>query len=91
MRLRFRERSAVLQSLELAIGVRDLDEERLRAHRVPVQTERLPRSEPGVRHHPPQHGGRKKIPAVAGSSDEALCRTRTGDPFLTMEVLYQLS
>jgi hypothetical protein len=22
---------------------------------------------------------------------EALCRTRTGDPFLTMEVLYQLS
>ena len=33
----------------------------------------------------------RKIPAVAGSSDEALCRTRTGDPFLTMEVLYQLS
>jgi len=24
-------------------------------------------------------------------SIEALCRTRTGDPFLTMEVLYQLS
>src|SRR5436305_15046563 len=24
-------------------------------------------------------------------SSEALCRTRTGDPFLTMEVLYQLS
>jgi len=22
---------------------------------------------------------------------QALCRTRTGDPFLTMEVLYQLS
>jgi hypothetical protein len=22
---------------------------------------------------------------------KALCRTRTGDPFLTMEVLYQLS
>ena len=24
-------------------------------------------------------------------SDQALCRTRTDDPFLTMEVLYQLS
>jgi hypothetical protein len=33
----------------------------------------------------------KENPAVAGRSDEALCRTRTGDPFLTMEVLYQLS
>jgi PAS domain-containing protein len=32
-----------------------------------------------------------KNPAVAGRSDEALFRTRTGDPFLTMEVLYQLS
>ena len=26
-----------------------------------------------------------------GAVSEALCRTRTGDPFLTMEVLYQLS
>ena len=26
-----------------------------------------------------------------GTVDKALCRTRTGDPFLTMEVLYQLS
>jgi hypothetical protein len=26
-----------------------------------------------------------------GAVLEALCRTRTGDPFLTMEVLYQLS
>jgi hypothetical protein len=25
------------------------------------------------------------------SNSEALCRTRTGDPFLTMEVLYRLS
>ena len=32
-----------------------------------------------------------KTPDVAGVVDEALCRTRTGDPFLTMEVLYQLS
>jgi hypothetical protein len=28
---------------------------------------------------------------LAGLSNRALCRTRTGDPFLTMEVLYQLS
>ena len=27
----------------------------------------------------------------AGPFRRALCRTRTGDPFLTMEVLYQLS
>ena len=26
-----------------------------------------------------------------GAVCQALCRTRTGDPFLTMEVLYQLS
>lgn len=40
------------------------------------------------------------IKMTSGSSEEsrvqapsrrALCRTRTGDPFLTMEVLYQLS
>ena len=29
-----------------------------------------------------------KNPRIAG---KALCRTRTDDPFLTMEVLYQLS
>ena len=28
---------------------------------------------------------------AGGETPEALCRTRTGDPFLTMEVLYQLS
>jgi hypothetical protein len=33
----------------------------------------------------------KENPAEAGLSRGALCRTRTGDPFLTMEVLYQLS
>jgi hypothetical protein len=32
--------------------------------------------------------GRDEWPITAG---KALCRTRTGDPFLTMEVLYQLS
>jgi hypothetical protein len=35
-----------------------------------------------------------KASDVAGSHpawQEAHCRTRTGDPFLTMEVLYQLS
>lgn len=31
---------------------------------------------------------RAKNPGIAG---KALCRTRTDDPFLTMEVLYQLS
>jgi hypothetical protein len=31
-------------------------------------------------------------PATTGdSTNKALCRTRTDDPFLTMEVLYQLS
>jgi hypothetical protein len=30
-------------------------------------------------------------PAFAPLCFEAQCRTRTGDPFLTMEVLYQLS
>ena len=29
--------------------------------------------------------------ALRGGFPRALCRTRTGDPFLTMEVLYQLS
>src|SRR4051794_38846542 len=33
-------------------------------------------------------GGDRERQAISG---EALCRTRTGDPFLTMEVLYQLS
>lgn len=33
---------------------------------------------------------RRRSPAC-GPLREALCRTRTGDPFLTMEVLYQLS
>ena len=28
---------------------------------------------------------------AASAVARALCRTRTGDPFLTMEVLYQLS
>ena len=42
---------------------------------------------------PPRARGRGNAirPAVAGLSPQALCRTRTGDPFLTMEVLYQLS
>ena len=30
-------------------------------------------------------------PAIFLHLSEALCRTRTDDPFLTMEVLYQLS
>jgi pimeloyl-ACP methyl ester carboxylesterase len=37
--------------------------------------------------------GGRDFSGVAGSphSSQALCRTRTDDPFLTMEVLYQLS
>ncbi len=31
------------------------------------------------------------IPLHARTLPQAQCRTRTGDPFLTMEVLYQLS
>ena len=37
-----------------------------------------------------QNPGKEKGP-VSGTFNRALCRTRTGDPFLTMEVLYQLS
>ena len=33
----------------------------------------------------------KEKPRLSGAFSRALCRTRTGDPFLTMEVLYQLS
>jgi hypothetical protein len=36
---------------------------------------------------PPEPKPDHEIPA----EERALCRTRTGDPFLTMEVLYQLS
>ena len=36
-------------------------------------------------------GARPRLVHMQPSSDEALFRTRTGDPFLTMEVLYQLS
>lgn len=32
----------------------------------------------------------REVPAMQGLA-QALCRTRTDDPFLTMEVLYQLS
>src|SRR4051812_26868089 len=42
-----------------------------------------------TRHRPRSHP-KKKGPA-RGTFTRALCRTRTGDPFLTMEVLYQLS
>ncbi len=34
--------------------------------------------------------GMRGASELAGGT-QALCRTRTGDPFLTMEVLYQLS
>jgi hypothetical protein len=38
-------------------------------------------------------GGHDELVAAANCLPlgEALCRTRTDDPFLTMEVLYQLS
>ena len=39
-----------------------------------------------------REAARTAVPrAVRGFRVRALCRTRTGDPFLTMEVLYQLS
>src|SRR3954453_5244840 len=37
-----------------------------------------------------QNPGQEEGP-VSRTFERALCRTRTGDPFLTMEVLYQLS
>ena len=33
----------------------------------------------------------ENFPPTLGEAQQALVRTRTGDPFLTMEVLYQLS
>ncbi len=45
----------------------------------------------GHRVREPRAAARLRSPSLAGPSREALCRTRTGDPFLTMEVLYQLS
>jgi hypothetical protein len=36
-------------------------------------------------------GNRETSPEQGETPNEALCRTRTDDPFLTMEVLYQLS
>jgi hypothetical protein len=33
----------------------------------------------------------QRKPALSREQKQALCRTRTDDPFLTMEVLYQLS
>ncbi|MEA2212687.1 MAG: hypothetical protein QOF83_2635 [Solirubrobacteraceae bacterium] len=50
----------------------------------------------GVGHTPPLEAPQAvaDVPASrtgAGSRSQALCRTRTDDPFLTMEVLYQLS
>jgi hypothetical protein len=38
-----------------------------------------------------RRGALTEKPAICGGFLRALCRTRTGDPFLTMEVLYQLS
>jgi hypothetical protein len=38
-----------------------------------------------------QHPSDKALGPSHGFSRRALCRTRTDDPFLTMEVLYQLS
>jgi hypothetical protein len=61
------------------------------AERVPAETqiaaarrEYVPVSYPPAG---PQQEPHEEVPG----NDEALCRTRTGDPFLTMEVLYQLS
>jgi hypothetical protein len=50
---------------------------------------------PGRPHKAPDHfllcpPNSKKEP-VSRQKKRALCRTRTDDPFLTMEVLYQLS
>jgi hypothetical protein len=45
-----------------------------------------------VAHQPHEGDGqRTKKGRISGPFRGALCRTRTGDPFLTMEVLYQLS
>ena len=43
-----------------------------------------------IERRPHQHRVRE-IKLICRHLREALCRTRTDDPFLTMEVLYQLS
>ena len=50
-----------------------------------------PKYGPRERFAPPRHHQPKQKAAICGGFARALCRTRTGDPFLTMEVLYQLS
>jgi hypothetical protein len=52
----------------------------------------LGRTEFGVREMYPDGRAASSVESVdPASGDEALFRTRTGDPLLTMEVLYQLS
>src|SRR4051812_22046373 len=43
-----------------------------------------PAAPPSAGPPPADQPSARRNPAVVGSSDEALCRTRTGDPFLTI-------
>jgi integrase len=52
---------------------------------------RRAREEVGVRSVSARRGESEDQAADSALQSQALCRTRTGDPFLTMEVLYQLS
>jgi hypothetical protein len=61
------------------------------AERVPAETQVLnARRECVPVSYPPTKDSAERTQETP-ANDKALCRTRTGDPFLTMEVLYQLS
>jgi hypothetical protein len=57
----------------------------------PFATERCPLGYPAEPRASDRIGVLPRKAANSSLFGEALCRTRTGDPFLTMEVLYQLS
>ena len=76
--------------------LRLLGEQKGRGHTIRWHTQDWKDSEAGVPPVYPSLGtfykrGHTEIVWFAGNKLEALHRTRTGDPFLTMEVLYQLS
>lgn len=73
---------AVLQAVQLPVGVGQFDEQRHVAHGVPVQRQRLLRPKPGVGHEPHEHGAHP-VAAPLEVGHELLDlqrRQRPGDP-----------
>jgi hypothetical protein len=62
-----------------------------RPHDAPSRVQRAPTTPPETRYSVMGTCVSNGKARLCGAFLEALCRTRTDDPFLTMEVLYQLS